>query len=176
MILQLYPLTRSITSIHGHHGHHTHLSKHAVTHSINFDHNKEQKKPLWFIKRTDVTTPKNIWMIYLRFKRMHGWTVCHNSSSIRYFWSTNRPRTKVTLIHGAHQRPLWQISELLLSFKAAGTRSRSTRACFHLHNQNWDIMVLCCCYSQSVCCYCRHQEKWNLGPDKTDWLFLLCSK
>ena len=61
---------------------------------------------------------KNSRISNLGFKHMQGWAVRHSSSSIRYFRSTNRPRTKVTLIHGAHQCLLWQISELLLSFIA----------------------------------------------------------
>lgn len=72
---------------------------------------------------------------------MHASTGCHNSSSVWFFCRTNRPFTKVPLIHRAHQRPLWQLSELLLSSMVACWDENH----FHQkHGQSGDIMAICC--------------------------------
>lgn len=72
---------------------------------------------------------------------MHASTGCHNSSSVWFFCRTNRPFTKVPLIHRAHQRPLWQLSELLLSSMVACWDENH----FHQkHGQSDDIMAICC--------------------------------
>lgn len=88
MILQLYPLTCSITFIHGHHGHHISVT---VTHSITFDHNKEQIHKNLSLN-LKLRYKKNSRMIYLRFKHMHASTVMHQISDISEAQTDHAPR------------------------------------------------------------------------------------
>lgn len=74
------------------------------------------------------------------------------SSSNAYFWGIDRPRTKVTLLHGAHHHPLWPLlgQELFPPVQVShSTRNTVTQ---------W----------LSAQCLFGHQEPLNLKLGKTD--------